>query len=1134
MAINAKTRRKNADMYLIVQSETAWSKNPKLPVGFIGVSVDVNGVVTDARIASGTSASHWDEAQSIMGGGGGGGLTTVTHDTSLTGAGTVANPLGIAQSVFDDINDKIDAGELEAAINAALENYYDKTDINAMIQNIQLPEHYEGVCKESELPEDSANKGDYWIISDFDVTAEGVQGEAIWDGEGWTYLEFNSTYHLTPQDLINIVDNNYSDISMYLAPSGKVMLDLNSEGYESIANSVAIEEKLDDVLDEANEYTNNAIAGIPAPDLSDYDKKADAIIREATVLTNAKDYADTKQAKLTSGSNITITTDNVISSTDTNTTYTAGNGLQLADNDEFATAFEINEYAKTDDLPVKNIVAGTPNVTVTHNDNTKVYTIAVSQSETTVNWGDIKGDVDEQGDLVEYIADQIPDMDGYVPVGKAGGGHQGEIINSETITSIKSKNGEGQANFIMDNTEGRDLEQPQIDMFVTDSIADEYASLHVDQEKVVLSYEDAVRETSGIKLTDADIKLEVVADPETDDQDAFIEVESQAVSLNVGKDLGEDQYNMWVGSSVEVLPEGSRLISNVGDNPNAQYHAQVRTELYEPEGGDELGRVVLASNRYSMYQNFGTEMTLEQGGMSLHSIDEGLGRGDNFGLEFEYEFDEDDGALIGSNATLWANGSNGGGHNPNPASLKITGGKAYYTKLNDEPTDDDEIATLGDIGGGGDYVKERVSKETDYSNIYNDGDSIELAISTDSQYQHTRLLLTEDDIEFSTHDEDDANEAGMRLLGGKMYYSPAGEAYNEIDATKEVARMKDIPSTSSFVNKYSPDTFASIVNNDAVGARLSYDNPDKDGELSYFAVGDQHVRSEVKGNNGEDNHDAFVDVAENNVTIGVHQYNDVSDIELVGYNRIEIDDDSISITQGDESTDGDKPYNSIYMTQGANFGMGLTGDNGIDIAIGHGGDAWPDATINIGEGSFHSSDITDWDGLKYTKGNVDSNGSTTYPGLLTVNFSTESSGSTIGSINSGGMTMTTKGSTGYSSEIHSGGSVIDNHAIYTTGTSGQVGYQKRTTGTSINENNAILQSQRQSYNGSEYVYDNSTALMVGQNAWTGAYLVKNKDFSNYTPLATEAIAVESGASLIKALQNATPAELTQIKTLLGI
>jgi hypothetical protein len=189
------------------------------------------------------------------------------------------------------------------------------------VANVQLPEHYKGICKESELPADSANVGDYWIISDFDVTAEGVQGEALWDGTGWNYLEFNSTYHLTPQDLINIVDNNYSDISMYLAPSGKVMLDLNSEGYESIANSVAIEEKLDDVLDEAKEYTDDTI-----------------------------------------------------------------------------------------DYPVKDIVAGSDNVTVSHNDDTDVYSIAVSQSETTVNWGDIEGDVDEQGDLVDYIADQIADI----------------------------------------------------------------------------------------------------------------------------------------------------------------------------------------------------------------------------------------------------------------------------------------------------------------------------------------------------------------------------------------------------------------------------------------------------------------------------------------------------------------------------------------------------------------------------------------------------------------------------------------------------------------------------------------------------------------------------------------------------
>ena len=49
--------------------------------------------------------------------------------------------------------------------------------------------NYKGMCKESQLPTSGQKVGDFWTISDFDVTTDpkfhGHNGRAIWNGTGW-------------------------------------------------------------------------------------------------------------------------------------------------------------------------------------------------------------------------------------------------------------------------------------------------------------------------------------------------------------------------------------------------------------------------------------------------------------------------------------------------------------------------------------------------------------------------------------------------------------------------------------------------------------------------------------------------------------------------------------------------------------------------------------------------------------------------------------------------------------------------------------------------------------------------------------------------------------------------------------
>lgn len=63
------------------------------------------------------------------GGGGGGGIANVVHDSSLTGAGTTASPLGIADTVRQEIADKADSVVVETITTVVNEN---TTAINAL------------------------------------------------------------------------------------------------------------------------------------------------------------------------------------------------------------------------------------------------------------------------------------------------------------------------------------------------------------------------------------------------------------------------------------------------------------------------------------------------------------------------------------------------------------------------------------------------------------------------------------------------------------------------------------------------------------------------------------------------------------------------------------------------------------------------------------------------------------------------------------------------------------------------------------------------------------------------------------------------------------------------------------------
>lgn len=76
------------------------------------------------------------------GGGGGGGIANVIHDATLTGSGTNASPLGLAEAIKDEIADKAPKETVEALtqiINGIIGDYVKKSG-DTMLGGLTLPE----------------------------------------------------------------------------------------------------------------------------------------------------------------------------------------------------------------------------------------------------------------------------------------------------------------------------------------------------------------------------------------------------------------------------------------------------------------------------------------------------------------------------------------------------------------------------------------------------------------------------------------------------------------------------------------------------------------------------------------------------------------------------------------------------------------------------------------------------------------------------------------------------------------------------------------------------------------------------------------------------------------------------------
>ena len=70
-------------------------------------------------------------------GGGSSGSANVVHDSTLTGSGTSASPLGLSEAVKDEIADKAPKETVEALTTAVNGLYTDVSEIRTMIGNIE-------------------------------------------------------------------------------------------------------------------------------------------------------------------------------------------------------------------------------------------------------------------------------------------------------------------------------------------------------------------------------------------------------------------------------------------------------------------------------------------------------------------------------------------------------------------------------------------------------------------------------------------------------------------------------------------------------------------------------------------------------------------------------------------------------------------------------------------------------------------------------------------------------------------------------------------------------------------------------------------------------------------------------------
>lgn len=94
------------------------------------------------ELIAGDNITIVDNVISATGGGGGGGIANVIHDATLTGSGTNASPLGLAEAIKDEIADKaptatVDA--LTAIVNDILTTYLKKTG-DTMTGALNVPE----------------------------------------------------------------------------------------------------------------------------------------------------------------------------------------------------------------------------------------------------------------------------------------------------------------------------------------------------------------------------------------------------------------------------------------------------------------------------------------------------------------------------------------------------------------------------------------------------------------------------------------------------------------------------------------------------------------------------------------------------------------------------------------------------------------------------------------------------------------------------------------------------------------------------------------------------------------------------------------------------------------------------------
>lgn len=78
------------------------------------------------QLIAGDNITIVDNVISATGGGGGGGIANVIHDATLTGSGTNASPLGLAETIKDEIADKAPKETVEAltqAVNGIIGDY---------------------------------------------------------------------------------------------------------------------------------------------------------------------------------------------------------------------------------------------------------------------------------------------------------------------------------------------------------------------------------------------------------------------------------------------------------------------------------------------------------------------------------------------------------------------------------------------------------------------------------------------------------------------------------------------------------------------------------------------------------------------------------------------------------------------------------------------------------------------------------------------------------------------------------------------------------------------------------------------------------------------------------------------------